>query len=327
MNWVSEEGYAETMRGTVEPALAKIRKDIRFPVRSGDLHVEVYEPEHAESGDLLLLHGFTESAEKFREMIWYFTTAGFRVVAPDQRGHGSSLRLNPDTSITDVDAFEDYVKDAEALLADPELFQKDRRSVLYGHSMGGAVAAFLLLSNPIRFSRAVLSSPMIAPSSAPLPKWAGSLVTNLFCLIGMGKARAFIGKPYDPDSETFEASFDTSRARFAYYAAKRRARPELQNTSPTYRWAKNAVGVTKPLLDAKALDRIETPVLLCQAGRETVVLVPEQDRFVSLLKHGEKERFESAKHEIYFSDDPVLHRYVARVIDFLREGNAGKAAS
>ncbi len=325
MNWVSEEGYAETMRKTVEPALAKIRRDIRFPVRGGELHVEVYEPENAESGDLLLLHGFTESAEKFREMIWYFTGAGFRVIAPDQLGHGTSLRLSSDMSITDVENFEDYVEGAEALLADPELFQKDRRSVLFGHSMGGAVAAFLLLSNPARFSRAVLSSPMIAPSSAPLPKWAGGLMTNLFCLAGMGKKRAFIGKPYDPDSETFEASYDTSRARFAYYAEKRRSHPELQNTSPTYRWAKNAVGVTKPLLDAKALGRIETPVLLCQAGRETVVLVPEQDQFISLLKHGEKERFETAKHEIYFSDDPVLRRYVTRVVGFLRGENGEKA--
>ena len=318
MEWIGEKRYAETMRGEVEPALARIRRDVRFPVRVGELHVEVYEPEAAGSGDLLLLHGFTESAEKFREMIWYFAQSGFRVIAPDQRGHGTSVRLNADTSITDVEDFGDYVRDAEALLEDRSLFIKDRRSVLYGHSMGGAVAAFLLLRHPALFDRAVLSSPMIAPSSAPLPKWAGKLATNLFCLIGKGKERAFIGKPFDPESETFEASYDTSPARFAYYAAKRREKPELQNTSPTYRWARNAVSVTKPLLDAEAAGKVETPVLLCQAGKDTVVLLPEQDRFLSLLKHGEKARFDSAKHEIYLSEDGVLRDYAETVIRFLK---------
>lgn len=318
MEWVQEKDYMETMQNIVEPALAKIRADIQFPVSGGELHVEVYEPERSEAGNLLLLHGFTESAEKFREMIWYFIQAGFRVIAPDQRGHGTSLRLHMDTSITDVEVFDDYVKDAEALLADSRLFPKDQRFVLYGHSMGGAIAGFLMIKHPALFSRAVLSSPMIAPSSAPVPEWAGRLFSSFFCLIGKGKERAFVGKPYDPDSETFEISHDTSPARFDYYASKRRTKPELQNTSPTYRWANNAFGVSKKLLNETLVKKIDTPVLLCQAGQDTIVLLPEQKRFVSYLKRGEIQCYQTAKHEIYFSDDVVLQDYVTRVIDFLK---------
>lgn len=316
MIWVEEAGYRETMEKTVEPALAEIRREVMLPVRDGRLHVEIYEPRQARAA-LLLLHGYTESAEKFREMIWYFTQAGFAVYAPDQRGHGCSTRLTEDTSVTDVEHFEDYVDDAEKILDEwiqPE--KTGKRSVLYAHSMGGAVAGFLLMRRPGAFERAVLTAPMIAPSSAPLPKWAGGAVAGLMCRLGKAKERAFIGKPYDAASETFETSFATSRARFAYYAKKRAENRLLQNCSPTYRWAREAAGVTRGLLDKRNLQKITTPVLLIQAQRDTVVLLPEQQRFVDGLKDGKLVRCD-AKHEIYLSEDGVLQPYVTGILDFL----------
>lgn len=137
------------------------------------------------------------------------------------------------------------------------------------------------------------------------------------CAIGKTKEMAFIGKPFDPKNETFEASFGTSRARFDYYARKRLENAHLQNTAPTYGWVKEAVGVTKVLLD-KELDRqIETPLLLCQASRDTVVCLPEQNRFVSLLPHAQLRAFD-AKHEIYMSTNDIMREYVPTVIEFLR---------
>ena len=304
------------MAGTVEPALAEIRREVYLPVRGGKLHVEVYEPADAHSA-LLLLHGYTESAEKFREMIWYFTQAGFAVYAPDQRGHGRSLRLSEDTSLTDVERFDDYVEDAERILDDLMQPPKTgRRSVLYAHSMGGAVGAFLLMRRPDAFDRAVLTSPMIALSSAPLPRWAGIAAGRLMCLAGKAKERAFIGKPFDAASETFENSFATSEARFAYYAKKRAENRHLQNCSPTYRWVCEAVKVTRGLLDPRNLQKIRTPVLLFQASRDTVVLLPEQEQFVAGLKQGRLVRCD-ARHEIYLSADEVLRPYVTQILDFL----------
>lgn len=93
---------------------------------------------------------------------------------------------------------------------------------------------------------------------------------------------AFIGKPFDPKNETFEASFGTSRARFDYYARKRLENAHLQNTAPTYGWVKEAVGVTKVLLD-KELDRhIETPLLLVRRrGTRSSVYRNRTDSFRS----------------------------------------------
>ena len=165
------------MREIVEPELAALRQEVSFPVEGGSLRVEVYEPKAAHTS-LLLLHGFIESAEKFREMIWYFVRAGYAVYAPDQRGHGGSVRSVPENSVTHIDRFAQYVDDAEKLTREVILKKNsDRRLVLYAHSMGGAVAAFLLARVDC-FACAALSSPMIAPSSAPLPMWMGKMMAG-----------------------------------------------------------------------------------------------------------------------------------------------------
>ena len=64
----------------------------------------------------MILHGYTESAEKYREMMWYFLQGGYSVFAMDLRGHGRSVREVEDTSITHVDRFSDYLRDLEEFM-------------------------------------------------------------------------------------------------------------------------------------------------------------------------------------------------------------------
>ena len=142
---------------------------------------------------------------------------------------------------------------------------------------------------------------------------------EILCLLGKGKERAFVGKPSDPEREKFETSHMTSRARFDYYQRKRCARPELQNCSPTYSWVREAAGVTEPLLHRAQMIRV--PVMLCQAIQDTIVKLPEQERFIKKVPDGKLVRFD-AKHEIYGGHDDVLRRYLEAVFAFLDEGQA-----
>ena len=315
---ISETEYRETMENTVEPQLAAIREELSMPLEDGGvLHAELYEQPSATRA-VIVLHGYTESGEKFREMTWYFLQSGFNVYAIDHRGHGKSARSVEETWLTHVDHFSDYVNDLEAFMDHVVLPRtKNLPLCLYAHSMGGAVGGMTLQRHPKRFARAVLTAPMIAPSSAPFPSWMGAGIAKFMCAIGKTKEMAFIGKPFDPKNETFEASFGTSRARFDYYARKRLENAHLQNTAPTYGWVKEAVGVTKVLLDKELDCQIETPLLLCQASRDTVVCLPEQNRFVSLLPHAQLRAFD-AKHEIYMSTNDIMREYVPTVIEFLR---------
>ena len=59
-------------------------------LRLGELEFSVTEQGTGEP--VLLLHGFPDSARLWRHQIDALTTAGYRVIAPDQRGFGNSAR-------------------------------------------------------------------------------------------------------------------------------------------------------------------------------------------------------------------------------------------
>ena len=312
---ISEKNYERMMRTVVEPGLAALREEIDVPLSTGGtLHAEAYNRLDARRA-VVILHGYTESAEKFREMVWYFVSDGYSVFAMDHRGHGRSVREVEDKTVTHVEHFDDYVRDlGEFMDAVVRPRMGDAPVCLYAHSMGGAIGAFALMEYPDMFARAVLTAPMIAPVTKPLPPFAAKLMASVCCWLGRGRERAFVGKPFDPASETFEASHDTSRARFDYYQKKRVAREELHNCSPTYSWIREAASVTEPLL-ARAHE-IRTPVLLCQAKRDSSVRLKEQDVFISRVPQGRLMQFD-AKHELYFSEDAVMAQYVPAVLGFL----------
>lgn len=283
----------------------------------GTMHAEVYNRLDARRA-VVILHGYTESAEKFREMAWYFVSDGYSVFAMDHRGHGRSVREVEDKSVTHVDRFADYVRDlGEFMDAVVRPHMGDAPLCLYAHSMGGAIGALALMEHPDWFERAVLTAPMIAPVTKPLPPFAAKAMASVFCRLGKGRERAFVGKPFDPASETFERSHDTSRARYDYYQKKRMGTDYLQNCSPTYSWIREGVGVTKTLLDPKNAQKIKTPLLLCQAGQDTIVRLGPQNEFVKLVPGAKLVRFDNARHEIYASEDETLRGYVAAVLDFL----------
>ena len=63
---IREEQYESMMRAVVEPGLAAMREEIEMPLEDGGtLHAEVYNRLDARQA-VVLLHGYTESAEKFR---------------------------------------------------------------------------------------------------------------------------------------------------------------------------------------------------------------------------------------------------------------------
>ena len=128
---------------------------------------------------VVVLHGYTESGEKFREMTWYFLQSGFSVYAIDHRGHGRSARAVDETWLTHIDHFSDYVRDLEAFMDRVVLPRAQNLPLcLYAHSMGGAVGSMMLQRHPKMFARAVLTAPMIAPSSAPFRRGQARRLQN-----------------------------------------------------------------------------------------------------------------------------------------------------
>lgn len=116
-----------------------------------------------EDGPLvLMLHGFPESWYGWRHQIGPLAEAGFRVVAPDQRGYGASSRPRG------VDAYrlDHLVDDVVGLVA---ALGRGRASGIVAHDWGGIVAWAAIERHPERFERAViLNAPHPAAMQASL---------------------------------------------------------------------------------------------------------------------------------------------------------------
>ena len=70
----------------------------RFVREANGLRMHVLEAGFEERGRplVLLLHGFPELAYSWRKVMLPLAAAGYRVVAPDQRGYGRTTGWDPD---------------------------------------------------------------------------------------------------------------------------------------------------------------------------------------------------------------------------------------
>lgn len=109
---------------------------------------------------VVLAHGFPELAYSWRHQIPALAEAGYRVLAPDQRGYGGSSKPQS------VDAYDivELSADIVGLLDDVDA----ERAVIVGHDFGGVVAWGAPLLHPDRFAGVVgLSVPPVPRSKVP----------------------------------------------------------------------------------------------------------------------------------------------------------------
>src|SRR3954447_8336073 len=105
---------------------------------------------------VLLLHGFAESMHCWRAQLAALAAAGYRAVAPSQRGYSPGARPDPnDTANYHIDRLMD---DAMAIVA--ACGYGEARFHLVGHDWGGSIAWALADRFPERLaSLTVLSRP------------------------------------------------------------------------------------------------------------------------------------------------------------------------
>jgi pimeloyl-ACP methyl ester carboxylesterase len=138
------------------------------------LRMHVLEAGDAGRPAILLLHGFPELAFSWRKVMPALAQAGFHVIAPDQRGYGSTtgwdVRYDGDLAQYRM---LNLVRDAASLL---EILSVERAHVV-GHDFGSPVAAYMALTEPDRVRSCVLMS---APfGGVPIGGRAGSVHEDL----------------------------------------------------------------------------------------------------------------------------------------------------
>ena len=183
--YVSEADYARRMKETVLPYLNARRYDGYFAGYDGN--VLQFVTSSAGGGDggaetaqktAIISHGFTESAEKWRELAFYFLQEGYNVYIPEHRGHGLSYRKTADKTLTHIDRFSEYADDFE-IFCDTVRAETTGEIYLYAHSMGCAIGMLFMERHPAFFKKAFLSSPMVVPNPGKVPLWLARLLMKI----------------------------------------------------------------------------------------------------------------------------------------------------
>jgi pimeloyl-ACP methyl ester carboxylesterase len=146
------------------PLPAGIRS--RFVEDINGLRMHVLEAGYETSGrpGVLLLHGFPELAFSWRKVMPALASAGYHVIAPDQRGYGRTTGWDPAYD-GDLSSFRllNLVRDALGLVS---AFGYRSIDAVVGHDFGSSVAAWCALVRPDVFRSVVLMS---APFAGPPP--------------------------------------------------------------------------------------------------------------------------------------------------------------
>ena len=315
IQWVLEENYDGEMQERVLPYLEKRRQTGHFErVKGENIYYEHYRADEPK-GVIVISHGFTESVRKYYESIYYMLQAGYSVWGADHRGHGNSLRHNENPYVVHVLKFEDYVLDLKYLVQERVLRSAGSMPVyLYCHSMGGCVGAWLIEDEPALFRKAVLSSPMLGLTFGKIPTpivYLGAQIKS------RGGKKAEPLQPIDSFPEAdFETSCDSSECRYHFYNRMRQADQGLQVTSASMGWGMEAVKACSRVTSRKQTARIQIPVLLFQAGNDTVVDNSAQNLFDSRVKSCTLQPVPGMKHELYMTDSDVLIPYWEKIFSF-----------
>ena len=316
---ITEEGYSETMKSVVEPFLDGLRQEKIFRYKDGQkVYCQYYIPEDAK-GTICTSHGFSECAEKFREMIYYFLKSGYAVVAVDHRGHGRS-RFDDDNApayhATHVDDFEDYVRDLDMVVRNIMKPLMPAPYNLFCHSMGGCIGAMYLELHPAVFEKAVLSSPMM---ELPGMKTPASIIKNFgrtAKAMGKGSNLAPSQGLFNPQRD-LESSGAGSEARYAYYHDIQLSNPLFQNSGSSISWASEAYIAMGDVLKEENCDNVQTKILLFQAENDAFVWPGGQNTFISQVADGQLVFVAGAKHEIYMEKDEIVKDYLVKIFEFL----------
>ncbi|SIR39475.1 alpha/beta fold hydrolase [Aeromonas veronii] len=267
---------------------------------------------------ILIVNGRVESYLKYQELAWDLWRQGYSLYLIDHRGQGMSGRMLSDNEKGYVDQFDDYVVDLKQFHDQIIMADKPAKLFLLAHSMGGAISARYLERWPDDIRAAVLSSPMLGINLGGLPKWlAKGLATTI------GTVGGWFGEPpYGPGQGPYQdhgfADNELTHSQSRYQAFRQiyEQHPQIKLGGATAHWIYQGItGADAAIADAGA---IKTPLLLLQAGSDSVVDNAAQDAFCTKARceGGKPLRIEGAWHELFIESDDKRQPALTAMLDF-----------
>ncbi|MEV4421473.1 alpha/beta hydrolase [Patulibacter sp. NPDC049589] len=232
---------------------------------------------------LLLLHGYSDSADTWRRVLALLADRGQRAVAIDLPGFGAADRLRPDEPMLDQ-----YVRIVHA--ASTALWG-DEAPILVGNSMGGAVALRCAQEEP---------SPAgvvpIGPAGFDHPAWFGVIEQQPLLRWALSDAMPV-------PSPVLRAATSRIYKQLAYGDPSRARREDTDAFASHFRSARDvrrllATGrrLKNELVDPFELHRIVCPVLLVWGERDRMVTCRGSRHLLAAIPDARYERLDGVGH-------------------------------
>ncbi|AOZ04531.1 alpha/beta hydrolase [Cupriavidus malaysiensis] len=264
-----------------------------------ELLLRTWEPDAsrfpAALGSVLLVHGLAEHSGRYQHVAQVLCGLGLRVRAYDQRGHGASggarmVADRPDVFVDDL-----------AEIYDAATAQWHELPFLFGHSMGGLVAARFATQRVRPLRALVLSSPALAL------RLGGAALTLQRVLLTLAP-RLRIPNPIDARTLSHDAAV----------VAAYRADPLVQTTITAGMLEVFLRGMPRAQAEAP---RLEAPMLMLVGGDDRVVDAEGSRRF---FDHAPPELrrmawFDHGFHEVLNEAEPLRGEVMAALTGWLRE--------
>ncbi len=314
---LTEEQFSQNM--------PKIEKELSLYAHIGtfssfdgkDIAYEYFLCQNA-TGNVVIVHGFTEFYKKYHELAWYLLHEGYNVFLYDHRGHGLSHRDVEDPELVHIEHFDDYAKDL-AYMINTVVMQNVPHLPLniYAHSMGGTVTALYLAQHSDQVNKAFLSAPMICPYAGGIPRFMIAVGAKRFLRKTGSLAHFPYSGRFNPRAD-FHKSSDASRARFTYYLEMRIHNPQYQTSGATNQWMMEVARLQSRLLNKDFSQKITAKVCLVSCQADRVVRIRQQHRFAALLPDCTLVSVPHAAHSLYTATGEQLHNFYDCLFGFFR---------
>ena len=240
---------------------------------------------------ILCLHGRWGRAQTFFAFMQQYGKE-YRVIAPDQRGHGLSGK--PVSRYTG----EEMAEDVAALLD----YLNIERIILVGHSMGGRVAGYFAALHPARVQAlAILDKSANGPAAKPLLPLADIPAIDPLTkdwpmpFATLQQAQAFL-------KENTESPLE-----YEYFTGS------LHEDETGYQMMNSCQAVAANIAHEASwyhlLPRILCPVLLVRSSSHEAVPDEAYEKMQSLLQNCTAREISHPDHNVYLSNPPEFYAY------------------
>ena len=320
-HWTSDKRFMELNETENNPAplgvsVSVVSTEDGIQIRAAHWPPTVREP----LGTVIVLQGRTEFIEKYFEAVSDLRRRGFAVATFDWRGQGRSQREIDGRC--HVEDFSDYDRDLEAVMRDVVLPDCPQPHFLLAHSLGALIGLRAARDGRVRFSRLVLTAPMLrfSPLTAP-PVAAVRALTGLGLFLGRD-ARAVGNKLL---RARYSDAVEDGRPR--RIADVLRAAPDLETGLPTVRWLYSSLRAMRDVEAPTFALAVKQPVLIITSGRDRVVSNAAIEQFTGELRFGAQVIVVGARHEVLMEPDSLRDEFWAAFDAFIPDGDPFEIAS